>query len=224
MNTIEIGNFIADSRKRINLTQKDLAEKVCVSDKTISKWETGKSLPDMVYMENLCKTLGISVNELITARHLEESDFADKSDKTLISLIDDIERNKKGSRLLSISGIILCAFSIFLLFSSSGRGLGGLKEIPGIFFDLLSFAFVIFPVVGILLLSRKTKTAEKLQLLNHVLIPVGLASSIANFIIMTNSSSDSGRILQNICVVILPLFYAAIIKIFVSVFCHESAD
>ena len=64
MDINKISKFIATARTETGLTQKDLADKIGVSDKTISKWETGKSLPDISYYEALCDALNIKVNEL----------------------------------------------------------------------------------------------------------------------------------------------------------------
>ena len=65
MNQQDIGMLIAAKRREQNLTQKQLAEKIGVSDKTVSKWETGKTMPDYSVVELLCETLNISVSELI---------------------------------------------------------------------------------------------------------------------------------------------------------------
>ena len=74
MNQQEIGAFIAKKRREQNLTQEQLAEKLNVSNKTVSKWETGKAMPDYSVIELLCKTLNISVSELLTAKENEQSD------------------------------------------------------------------------------------------------------------------------------------------------------
>jgi len=73
MNQEKIGKFIAGARNQIGLTQRELAEKIGVSDKTISKWECGKSMPDISYMDALCNSLDINMNELISGERLTES-------------------------------------------------------------------------------------------------------------------------------------------------------
>ena len=70
MDTVKISNFILMARTKAGLTQKELADKIGVSDKTISKWETGKSLPDISYYETLCDALNIKVNELLSGEYL----------------------------------------------------------------------------------------------------------------------------------------------------------
>ena len=74
MNQHDIGLFIASKRKEQNLTQEQLAEKLGVSNKTVSKWETGKNMPDYSVVEQLCQVLNISVGELIAGKEKEQSE------------------------------------------------------------------------------------------------------------------------------------------------------
>jgi transcriptional regulator with XRE-family HTH domain len=66
MDQIKIGRFIAACRKKEGLTQAQLAEKLCITDRAVSKWETGKTLPDSSIMLQLCDTLKITVNDLLS--------------------------------------------------------------------------------------------------------------------------------------------------------------
>lgn len=69
MDQKKIGKFIATLRKEKRLTQKEIAERLGISEKTISKWECGNGLPEVVYMEPLCEILGITINELLVGEH-----------------------------------------------------------------------------------------------------------------------------------------------------------
>ena len=71
MNQIKIGKFIAECRKKNNLTQMQLAEKLNITDRAISKWENGKGMPDSSLMLDLCHELNISVNELLCGELIE---------------------------------------------------------------------------------------------------------------------------------------------------------
>ena len=71
MDQIKIGKFIAECRKKNNLTQMQLAEKLNITDRAISKWENGKSMPDSSIMLELCNELKISVNELLSGEMIE---------------------------------------------------------------------------------------------------------------------------------------------------------
>lgn len=75
MNQEKIGSFIAQCRKEKNLTQSQLAEKLNMSDKSVSKWETGKGMPDSSIMIELCNYLDISANELLSGEHLREDQY-----------------------------------------------------------------------------------------------------------------------------------------------------
>ena len=70
MNQIKIGKFIAECRKKQGYLQKDIAAKLGISEKTISKWECGNGLPEVIYMEPLCQLLGITVNELLAGEFI----------------------------------------------------------------------------------------------------------------------------------------------------------
>ena len=95
MNQEKIGQFIADTRKQSGLTQKELAERMGISDKTISKWECGNGIPDITYLESLCEALNINVNELLSGKHTkyEIIDFVHKTiipNGLVISLIQGV--------------------------------------------------------------------------------------------------------------------------------------
>ena len=80
MNQIEIGKFISKCRKGKKLTQAQLAEKLNITDRAVSKWETGKSMPDSSIMLELCEILGITVNELLSGEEIDIESFEKKSD------------------------------------------------------------------------------------------------------------------------------------------------
>lgn len=82
MNQIQIGRFIAVSRKARNLTQRQLADKLGISDKTVSKWECGKGLPEVSLMLPLCASLGITVNDLLSGERVSGTNYQKKQRKT----------------------------------------------------------------------------------------------------------------------------------------------
>ena len=73
MDQYKIGRFIAEKRKQKNMTQEALGEKVCVTNKTVSRWETGRYMPDLDTIPVLCEELGITVNELLCGEKLDEN-------------------------------------------------------------------------------------------------------------------------------------------------------
>ena len=89
MDQLKIGRFIAAERKRQGLTQRQLAEQLSISDKTISKWECGKGLPEVSLMLPLCKTLQIGVNDLLSGERLCEDNYRKRAEENLMNLIED---------------------------------------------------------------------------------------------------------------------------------------
>ena len=99
MDQHNIGLFIASKRREQNLTQEQLAEKIGVSNKTVSKWETGKTMPDYSVVEALCEVLNISVSELIAGKEKEPdtNDSSYEKDMALLSYKIEQLENKKSS-------------------------------------------------------------------------------------------------------------------------------
>ena len=74
MDQVKIGNYIAEKRRDLGMTQMQLAEKLGMSDKSVSKWERGVCLPDVSVYESLCKNLGISINEFLAGEDLKDNE------------------------------------------------------------------------------------------------------------------------------------------------------
>ena len=94
MNQIKIGRFIADCRKKVNLTQMQLAEKLGITDKAVSKWERGVAMPDTSIMLELCDILGISVNELLSGEKIC-MDNNQKNEQLLLEMAKELEKKNK---------------------------------------------------------------------------------------------------------------------------------
>ena len=95
LNQEKTGKFIAEMRRQNNLTQRQLAEQVGVSDKTVSKWETGRSMPDNAILLDVCLILNISVNELLSGEKFTEECYVDKAEKNMVELVRESEYHKK---------------------------------------------------------------------------------------------------------------------------------
>lgn len=107
MDQYKIGKFIALCRKEHNLTQRQLADKLDVSDKTISKWECGNGLPEISLMLPLCEVLEISVNELLSGEKIEASEYRKKAELNFMDLIRERQENKKKTILSVIIGLMI---------------------------------------------------------------------------------------------------------------------
>lgn len=94
MEPTRIGRFIAERRKALGLTQRQLAEQLSVSDKAVSKWETGRGLPDVLLMPPLCAALGITVNDLLSGEYVSERDYQKKAEENMMELMKQNAENK----------------------------------------------------------------------------------------------------------------------------------
>ena len=123
MDQIKIGRFIAACRKRANLTQLQLADKLGITDKAISKWERGITMPDTSIMLELCDILGISVNELLSGEKINMEKSSQKNEQLLLDMAKELEKKNKTiwssmwaimivSMTALIAGIFIAAFLI----------------------------------------------------------------------------------------------------------------
>lgn len=104
MNQKKIGRFIAKIRKEKKLTQKEISEKLGITEKTVSKWECGNGLPEVVYMEPLCNILGITVNELLVGEHLHIEELLYKLDMSRLELMKQLEFEALKFRIFRLYG------------------------------------------------------------------------------------------------------------------------
>ena len=95
MNQIKIGRFIQECRKEIGLTQMQLAEKLGITDRAVSKWETGRALPDSSIMLDLCSILKISVNDLLYGEKISMENNEQKNEQLLLEMTKEIEAKNK---------------------------------------------------------------------------------------------------------------------------------
>ena len=112
MDQVKIGKFIADCRKKTNLTQMQLAEKLNITDRAVSKWETGKAMPDSSIMLELCDALKITVNDLLSGEVVTMDNYNKELENNLLDMIKQKEQADK--RLLSIEVFIGITATIVL--------------------------------------------------------------------------------------------------------------
>lgn len=120
MDQIKIGKFIAECRKKNNLTQMKLAEKLNITDRAISKWENGKAMPDSSIMLDLCNELNISVNDLLSGEIIGKDVYNEKIEQNLYDMIKQKERSDK--RLLTmeiVMGVLISIVFFSLVFIAS---------------------------------------------------------------------------------------------------------
>ena len=113
MDQIKIGKFIAECRKNVNLTQMQLAEKLNITDRAVSKWETGKAMPDSSIMRELCDILKITVNDLLSGEVVTMDNYNKKLEENLLEI--KREKEQADKRLLGLEifiGILISAILI----------------------------------------------------------------------------------------------------------------
>ncbi len=112
MDQIKIGKFIAELRKEKNMTQEQLAEKLGVTSKSISRWENGNTMPDYTLLKDLCNELDININELLSGEKIKGNDYMNKSEENLIKLRKQIDKRKRFLTIISyiFIDIIIIAF------------------------------------------------------------------------------------------------------------------
>ena len=113
MDQVKIGKFIAEQRKDNGLTQSQLAEKLFVTDRAVSKWECGKSMPDSSIMLQLCEVLKITVNELLTGEKIDMEKYNEQAEVNLIEITKQKEESDR--RLLNIEIVIGLTGTITLI-------------------------------------------------------------------------------------------------------------
>ncbi len=143
MNQEKIGKFIATCRKEQNLTQEQLAEKLGITYKAVSKWECGKGLPDASIMMELCKILKITVNDLLSGEKVDKEHYQKKLEQNIIDTIDYTdkkvsEKNKSIAMIIMIAGLGL-TFIAFTIFPSESSWVS-IYSVIGLVISLIGFS------------------------------------------------------------------------------------
>ena len=139
MDQVKIGKFISDCRKKQNLTQAGLAEQLGITDRAISKWETGRALPDSSIMLDLCKILKISVNDLLNGEVVTMSEYDNKNEQILLQMVK--EKQEADKKLLQVE-IFVGVLSILVLF--------GLIMVAALF-DIKDWVRAVLIIVGFII-------------------------------------------------------------------------
>ncbi|MBO4854659.1 MAG: helix-turn-helix transcriptional regulator [Oscillospiraceae bacterium] len=142
MDQIRIGMFISEKRKEQNLTQRQLAERLGITDRAVSKWERGKSLPDASSMLELCAVLGITVNDLLSGEVVSMNSYNENIEKNLLEMVKQKEQSDR--RLLKTEIVIGVLSTVFLF---------AMISIGAVFMMMQEKIWVFFLLFGIGLLQ-----------------------------------------------------------------------
>ena len=154
MEQAKIGKFIANKRKEQGLTQLQLAEKLGITDRAVSKWETGKSLPDASLMPELCKLLKITINDLLCGEVVSVENYNEKAEKALLEMVKKEEmQNKKLMMYENVIGfgstlsfLVQVLVAVFFVKNTTAQ----------IILFILAFAFLIVGVSFALKIEAET--------------------------------------------------------------------
>ena len=150
MDQIKIGKFIAACRKEQGMTQAALAEKLGISDRAVSKWETGKSMPDSGIMLELCSLLGINVNELLSGEKIMTEVYDKRAEENLLEMRRQVEeKNRQLLRTEYLIVIPVVAMGLVLILVSGLVEMSSVWRGTLIFFAVAMIVVFAFIAVGI---------------------------------------------------------------------------
>ena len=152
MEQITIGKFITKKRKEQNLTQEQLAERLGVSNKTISKWETGKCMPDYAVIKNLCEELKVSVSELMDGEEADDKSVRVYDEEQILDLLRRTQELEKQKVMMT--GVILIVMGFAL--QALSHILGG-SNVKDFFAGLLLGLSVVEMLAGIYVIAKVSK-------------------------------------------------------------------
>lgn len=236
MDQKKIEKFIVDMRKTKGWSQNQLAELIGVTDKTISKWETGSRMPDASILLELCQILEIDVNELLLGEKLEaenRAEYTKKSENNIVSLvneINDIHERQEGKRVGTIVGILFIVLAFLAVFGSS-LGIGGMiniLDLPTLFY-LLGLEVVIIAISGWfrdyknawrICFGKNQKSEKEIQLSIQAIkyaeiltFALGCLISTIGIIASLSNMEQLNMLGSSLAQTVLALFYAAILEI-----------
>ena len=233
MNQELTGKFISQLRKEKNLTQKELADRLGISDKTVSKWETGNGMPDVSLLQPLCKELSVNLNELLSGERLSEESYSGKAEENMMNLARDVQEGRENKKKVGIIGLIcgILAFLFCLEFTLvSVGGIGGVAS----FIDFPTLIMIVGFTLGIELIAGRIKRVFKalgaavkntgdldentrkiylqdLKFLIRTTIISGFITAMIGFINLLHNMENPATIGPSLGVMLIVVFYASVI-------------
>ncbi|MBQ8505432.1 MAG: helix-turn-helix transcriptional regulator [Clostridia bacterium] len=170
----KIGAFIANERKQKNMSQIELAEELCVSPKTVSKWETGRGLPETAILTNLCVVLKISLNELLSGERLTTQQYVEQAEENMTTLLKQTD-NEHSAKVRKTTYYAVTAVQVVLAILSTIFVLQYLAMTGQSNASILAVAFsiafvVVYFVQFVVVFTLRRKTLQTLPVDNLFLI------------------------------------------------------
>ncbi len=168
MDQIKIGKFIQEKRKEKGITQQELAEKLNITDRAISKWENGKCMPDVGIMQELCEILNITINDLFSGEVVNMKDTEKKLEENLLEMTK--VKEEKDRQLLSLEIFIGVISSVILVGSVLLVGWLELSKLPATI--IITISSIIFAIgMGLSLRIEQTAGYYECSNCNHKYVP-----------------------------------------------------
>lgn len=218
MNQEKIGLFIAKCRREKNMTQEDLAEKLGVSNKSISRWENGKTMMDISLFEPLCNELDISIIELLNGERINDKKKDKLYTKTLINY-----SNKVGSRNKQVILTILFIMSLMPMLLYQFGGMRGVQEISGLII-LLSPITIVSIILFFLGIWFKFKNKKTNKILGGIGVVGIVISEIYEFFTWYTIGITKDINLYNSVNLAFPEFYIGLLISIIMVFIYFFID
>lgn len=218
MNQEKIGLFIAKCRREKNMTQEDLAEKLGVSNKSISRWENGKTMMDISLFEPLCNELDISIIELLNGERINDKKKDKLYTKTLINY-----SNKVGSRNKQVILTILFIMSLMPMLLYQFGGMRGVQEISGLII-LLSPITIVSIILFFLGIWFKFKNKKTNKILGGIGVIGIVISEIYEFFTWYTIGITKDINLYNSINLTFPEFYIGLLISIIMVFIYFFID
>lgn len=214
MDQVKVGNYILKKRKDLGMTQKELAELVEVTDKSVSKWERGNGLPDVSRLKPLCDALKITMNELVAGEDIGEEGLCVKTEENIINLISESENQKRSRKVAFFVGVILAIVALLLLGISVS---GSSPRSVFLYIDISTLLLVVlFIGIGVLLSKGKDKRAV-VQIIRLLAIPSGVFVALVKTVFMLSNMSDLAALGPATSQILLSLMYSVGIYIIATV-------
>lgn len=208
MDQNQTGVFIQELRKSKGLTQKELSQMLGISDKTVSKWETGRGLPDTFLLSRLCQILEVSVSELLAGEKLSPDIYSERTENTIVTLLKEKERFRKGQWIQIAVGIFLLIFAIYFAIMSNG-----LSDNAEWYLNVPTLAVLFMVSISCGLIASIRKKENFIYALQSVVIPVGAIIGMYQF--MNALIFYDSALALIICLVdcIQPVLYALVLYV-----------
>lgn len=229
MDAIKTGKFISEIRKELNMTQKQLADELGISDKTISKWECGKGMPDIEMIGPLCQCLHINVNELISGERLSEKNYSDYAEGNMISLMKESKEAQKNNVrivikcILGIIAVIMILVFMILISGLEVRNITNFLDTPSLVL-ITAFTIVILWAAGrgqdlcraiLLVMSGKEAVSEDeieaaveaVRITRKAMLYSSIFIATFSFIVILHHLDDPAFLGPQLAVAILTVFY-----------------